>query len=308
MNHEKTGALIAKRRRDLGLTQKALADGLNISDRAVSKWERGLGFPDISLIEPLADALGLTVVELLHGQENPPTPEEERSARITLNSIRWEVHELMKKNAHRIVLLTCLIFAVAAALVFTIFTSEAFGRSEKVTVSQATAASDYALITGEEFALMQALYQDEAIRKHFTYRMFHSYNRDTMTPEEISAAKAVYESENPAPQTVEMDEVFCNQYFARFILPVCMLEYFRISVCNDCVWVDYGTNHVSCSLSMGRGGKVQKTTAEYEDPVLDEDGKPILSGYDSILYRVVSDNNETFRLAARKTGLSALLG
>ena len=42
MNHEKTGALIAKRRRDLGLTQKALADGLNISDRAVSKWERGV--------------------------------------------------------------------------------------------------------------------------------------------------------------------------------------------------------------------------------------------------------------------------
>lgn len=67
MNHEKTGALIAKRRTELGLTQKALAEQLNISDRAVSKWERGMGFPDISLIEPLADALGLTVLELLHG-------------------------------------------------------------------------------------------------------------------------------------------------------------------------------------------------------------------------------------------------
>ena len=308
MNHDKTGALIAKRRRDLGLTQKALADGLNISDRAVSKWERGLGFPDISLIEPLADALGLTVVELLHGQENPPTPEEERSARITLNSIRWEVHDLMKQNAYKIVLLTGLLLMAAVVLVLTISSSEVFGRSEAVTVAQATAASDYALITREEFDLMETLYQDEEICAHFTYRPFPSYNQDTMTSEELSVAKAAYDAENPGSQTVMMDEKFCSQYFARVILPVRKLDYFQISVGNDCVWVNYGTEHVSCSLSIGRDETVQKTTVEYEDPVLDEGGEPILSGYDSTLYRVISDNNETFRLAVRKTGLSALLG
>jgi len=77
MDHQKTGALIAARRNELGLTQKALAQKLNISDRAVSRWERGAGFPDISLVEPLADALNLTVLELLHGELSP---EPERTA------------------------------------------------------------------------------------------------------------------------------------------------------------------------------------------------------------------------------------
>ena len=51
MDNAKTGALIAARRKELNLTQKELAEKLHISDRTVSKWERGAGFPDISLLE-----------------------------------------------------------------------------------------------------------------------------------------------------------------------------------------------------------------------------------------------------------------
>lgn len=68
MDHQKTGALIAQTRKEKGLTQKELAQRLHISDRAVSKWERGAGSPDISLIEPLSQALELTVSELLRGE------------------------------------------------------------------------------------------------------------------------------------------------------------------------------------------------------------------------------------------------
>lgn len=50
MNCSEAGALIKKRRTELGLTQKALADKMNISDKTISKWERGLGFPDVNLI------------------------------------------------------------------------------------------------------------------------------------------------------------------------------------------------------------------------------------------------------------------
>lgn len=75
MDNNKTGLLIAQTRKELGMTQKQLAEKLNISDRAVSKWERGAGFPDVSLIEPLADALGLNVLEILRGER---MPEEER--------------------------------------------------------------------------------------------------------------------------------------------------------------------------------------------------------------------------------------
>lgn len=68
MDNAKTGRLIAARRRELSLTQKELAEKLHISDRTVSKWERGAGFPDISLLEPLADALGLSVLDLIQGE------------------------------------------------------------------------------------------------------------------------------------------------------------------------------------------------------------------------------------------------
>lgn len=75
MNAEKTGTLIAQVRREKNMTQKELAALLHVTDRAVSKWERGLSFPDISLLEPLADALGLTLTELLDG-ERAQQPEE----------------------------------------------------------------------------------------------------------------------------------------------------------------------------------------------------------------------------------------
>lgn len=75
MDSGKTGALIAEARKAMGLTQRQLAETLHISDRTVSKWERGAGFPDVALLEPLADALGLTVRSLLRGEAEPPEAE-----------------------------------------------------------------------------------------------------------------------------------------------------------------------------------------------------------------------------------------
>lgn len=57
MDTHRTGQLISARRRELGLTQKQLAERLNVSDRAVSKWARGAGFSDIALLEPLVGAV-----------------------------------------------------------------------------------------------------------------------------------------------------------------------------------------------------------------------------------------------------------
>ena len=68
MDNMKTGALIAQMRKEKGITQKALADSIGVSNAAVSKWETGKGFPDISLLEPLSNALGLTVSEILAGE------------------------------------------------------------------------------------------------------------------------------------------------------------------------------------------------------------------------------------------------
>ena len=67
MNNYVTGSVIRSLRENKGMTQEKLADAIHVSTKAVSKWETGKGFPDISLLEPLAEALGISVIELLNG-------------------------------------------------------------------------------------------------------------------------------------------------------------------------------------------------------------------------------------------------
>ena len=68
MNQEKIGKFIARRRKDNNLTQEQLASKLNISNRAVSKWERGLNLPDASLMLEVCNVLNINVNELLTGE------------------------------------------------------------------------------------------------------------------------------------------------------------------------------------------------------------------------------------------------
>lgn len=67
MDAKKTGKYISDNRKKHGLSQKELAERLNITDKAVSKWERGLSFPDITLLIPLSETLEITLYDLLTG-------------------------------------------------------------------------------------------------------------------------------------------------------------------------------------------------------------------------------------------------
>ena len=69
MNQYVTGAMIKRLREEKRITQQQLAEIMNVSDKAVSKWETGRGYPDITLIEPLAEALGVSVIELFSGED-----------------------------------------------------------------------------------------------------------------------------------------------------------------------------------------------------------------------------------------------
>lgn len=73
MDNQKFGAFLAQCRKEKGWTQKDLAARLHVTDKAVSKWERGLGFPDIKLIEPLAAELGVSILELMRSESIPET-------------------------------------------------------------------------------------------------------------------------------------------------------------------------------------------------------------------------------------------
>ena len=67
MDNYITGATIKRLREAKGITQTQLAEQIGVSDKAVSKWETAKGLPDITLIEPLAKALGVSVMELMSG-------------------------------------------------------------------------------------------------------------------------------------------------------------------------------------------------------------------------------------------------
>lgn len=69
MDANKFGCFVAERRKELNMTQKELATKIQVTDKAVSKWERGLGFPDINTIESLADALEVSIIELMKSEK-----------------------------------------------------------------------------------------------------------------------------------------------------------------------------------------------------------------------------------------------
>lgn len=70
MDNIKFGKFIKDSRKEKGLTQKQLADMLYVSDKAVSRWENGIGFPDIKLLEPLAECLDVTILELMQSERS----------------------------------------------------------------------------------------------------------------------------------------------------------------------------------------------------------------------------------------------
>ena len=94
MNQIKIGEFISSQRRKNNLTQAALAEKLGITDRAVSKWERGKGLPDASLMLDLCEILGITVNELLNGEKISMENNNQKNEQLLLEMAK----ELERKN------------------------------------------------------------------------------------------------------------------------------------------------------------------------------------------------------------------
>ena len=75
MDSSKIGKLILNLRKEQGLTQKNVADALNITNKTVSKWERGFGCPDVSLLADLSGILGADIQKMLEGELDPNRPD-----------------------------------------------------------------------------------------------------------------------------------------------------------------------------------------------------------------------------------------
>lgn len=122
MDREKFGTFIQQLRKELNLTQKEVAQRLMISDKAVSKWERGLSMPDITLLMPLGEVLGVTVTELLQGErvaKNKQMDVDEVEALVS-KTIGLSAYERQKKLKPRKfwIIMFLISLAVVAAEIF----------------------------------------------------------------------------------------------------------------------------------------------------------------------------------------------
>lgn len=101
MNYETIGKFIQSKRKEKGLTQKELAEKLGVTDKAVSKWERGLGCPDVSILEILAKELDTSILEILKGRiiedEIIKVTEANDYVKETINFTKNKTKEIINK-------------------------------------------------------------------------------------------------------------------------------------------------------------------------------------------------------------------
>lgn len=123
MDAKKFGTFIATLRKENGMTQVELAKKLRVTDKAVSKWERGLGFPDINTIEPLADALGVSVLEIMRSERISETEITQDTAAAALTDT-FEFVKFQRKAERKSIIK---IAGCIAAVLFLIFLIDGMG-------------------------------------------------------------------------------------------------------------------------------------------------------------------------------------
>ena len=89
MDLEQTGRFIAQARQARHMTQRELAEKIGVTDKAVSRWETGRGFPEVSVLQGLADALGVSVTELVRGETAAPEEARGQADRAVLEALTY---------------------------------------------------------------------------------------------------------------------------------------------------------------------------------------------------------------------------
>ena len=119
MDVKKVGEFIRQKRKEKNLTQKELAQKLSITDRAISKWERGICCPDISLLKDLSSILGVSVNELLSGEDIEKL-EIEQSEDILVETVK-QYTSVEKKKKRKLLIFTVIMLVFYAGLVFAMY-------------------------------------------------------------------------------------------------------------------------------------------------------------------------------------------
>ena len=121
INQIKIGKFIAAKRKEKSLTQAEVAKRLGITDRAVSKWERGLSLPDASIMLNLCSILGISITELLTGEEAMEEDYKDKAEKLIL-----EIREKEEENNRYLLRLETVIGVLATVSCLTIIFTAAF--------------------------------------------------------------------------------------------------------------------------------------------------------------------------------------
>ena len=115
MDVKRTGSFIAEMRKGKNMTQAELAAKLQVTDKAVTRWERGVGYPDITLLEPLAGQLGVTVLDILRGEKTfPDKMTGEETEQTVAETVRLAA--VQRRQAVRRVILLAIVMLIGAAM------------------------------------------------------------------------------------------------------------------------------------------------------------------------------------------------
>lgn len=117
MNKQQFGDFITSNRKAAGLTQKALAERLHVTDKAVSKWERALSYPDVTLLEPLAEALEMGVEELM-ACRRAEQKKEEKPVQNLLEISRENLRSERRKHVLQMILALALMLAAVLGTIW----------------------------------------------------------------------------------------------------------------------------------------------------------------------------------------------
>ena len=126
MDPLKTGSIICEARKKLNMAQKELADKVYVSDKAVSKWERGICFPDISVLIPLTEVLGISLYDLLKGEKMTKKDLEE-TLRNTIAYSNNEVERKKKKYMLISIISILIVIIISACIIIVNNNSELSG-------------------------------------------------------------------------------------------------------------------------------------------------------------------------------------
>lgn len=117
MDSQKFGAFVVQCRKDKKMTQADLAAKLNVTDKAISRWERGVGFPDINTIEPLAAALDASVAELMKSERIDESEVSiTTSNEIVNNTLNFAEKQIQQERKNILSIIGCLTSAVILIL------------------------------------------------------------------------------------------------------------------------------------------------------------------------------------------------